>query len=266
VTGITLLIAGPSRETTFWLLTGGASLAFALGILAEPLSILANVLGVPYLPLYDTDAFFAPALFSLLTFACLSGRDTWRKVIDAGKARGAALVAATFLLLLGGNPAVLREFDFHAVPTYAFYETISSEREDFIVLTYPFGLANSQDKQRLGEGAFLSEYALWHHKRTVSGVAPHYEPATHEALRDTGFLFPDSLSANALDAAAENMAAAVQEWRIGYIVAHEELLAPQTLHTIDVLSEESGVLCPPVERDGLVIFRARWHPAGCESE
>ncbi len=253
--------APSSRRTNVWLVTGGLCLLVAFGLLPEPLRVLAGALALPYQPLYDYEMFYGLALFALLVYGCSGWGEAWGSLANPLLRRG-MLAGALGLILLTG-PAVLRPLETHTVAAPPFYGEIAAEPEDYLLLVYPFGLQNADGDQALGEGAYLIREAVWHHKRTLSGIG-HYEPEVYQNFEAMPFLFPESLPAGELDEAAEALGVAVREWRMGYVVAHADLLSAEALQAVDELATRSDALCPAVRHGNLIVYRARWHPYGCE--
>jgi hypothetical protein len=260
---VALLFAQPARKVVCWAILGGLYLLVAVGLLPEPLRMIAGALAMPYQPLYDREVFFGLALIVLLIFGLLAWRDVWERV--GGTVWVWVAGAAALALIAAAAPSTFNPLERHPVQAPAIYDQIAAEPEDYLLLAYPFGLLNTQDGEALGENAALSQYAVWHHKRTLGGIAPHYEPTVHDRFREVPFLFPEALEPGDYADAADALGVAVREWRVGYVVVYPDLLAADALDTIAVLAQESDALCPATVQDGLVIYRARWHPAGCES-
>ncbi len=248
------------RGARFWLVAGVGSLLFAFGALPDLSRMVIGALGLPFQPVYGIAIFFGVAAFALTVYACLAlGR-------LAAVPRPVTWLAAGGLLLamVAADYPALRGLPQHRVEAAPYYATIAADREDYFVLDYPFGLLGAQDGRATGSAAYLARAAVWHGKRTVSGVAAYYPPAHHALMEGYPFLFPERLTPDQMGAAAESLGRAVREWRIGYVVVHPDLLGEADRAAVDALAAESGALCPAVSRDGLLFYRARWHPAGCE--
>ncbi len=256
-----LLLARPGRRAAFWLAAGGGLLIFAAGVLPEPVRLLAGALDLPYQPLYPSQWLYGPAAFALIAAAAEGWGPAWARLPDGASAGAGA--AALIGLIAAGLPA-LRPIDLHRIPVEPFYAQIAAEPEDYLLLEYPFGVWSDQEGIALGEGVYLARYAAWHGKRVIGGPLPGPAPAL-EFYRQMAFLPAANLSADGITAAAPALARAVTTWRIGYVIAHRDALPEPALAAITDLAEASGALCPPVERGGLRVFRARWHPAGCEA-
>jgi hypothetical protein len=84
----------------------------------------------------------------------------------------------------------------------------------------------------------------------------------HAAFAEVPFLHPLGDASDSANTAVK-LAQAVQEWRIGYVVLHLELLDEHQQSWLKLLVSQSNALCPGVQRGSLLVFRARWYPAGC---
>lgn len=264
---LTLVAAGrrAGREVVFWLAVAGAGLLIGFGLLPDPLQFLLAGLGFPATPLADRAFFFGPALLALVTAGGLAWGSAWKPA--AQTLRWGSLSAALALILVT-NPATFRAIPTHPLDPPAFYASIAAEPEDYILLEYPFGLACPPDGVAIGgapSGAYLARYALWHHKRTAGGVLPHCDSRLVAAVGETAYLFPEGLPEPERDSAAAALAGAVRAARIGYAVIHRDLLTAEAHEAAADLLNRSGALCPPVKHGDLSVYRARWHPAGCDA-
>jgi hypothetical protein len=160
-------------------------------------------------------------------------------------------------------PSSVRSLNNTSIPAYSFYSTVANEPEDYYLLTYPNGLLSTLTREHTGDAAYLFQYAVWHHKRSLGGVAPYYDPIIVSNLSSMDFLYLENGAPANMASAASEMSMAVREWRIGYVVIHPEQLPLETIQSIKELLGKTGALCPPVARDGLIVYRALWHPYGC---
>jgi hypothetical protein len=267
------LIAGLAVVTAFfapgegrrgmWLVVGGVALLMGMALLPDPVYMLLAGLGMRVYPLAERGYLFGVGLFALMVYAALGWRETWGDAL-ARPAYGWGAAAALIALALGTNPATIRAMPRHTVDVPDFYAAIAAEPESYVLVDLPFGLVSTLDGAALGEGADLAQYAVWHHKRPLGAPAPYYEPRVFDDLSGQAFLFPGALDGADSGEAARALAEAVDEWRIGYVVLHPDRMAEDAAEAFDALAEESGALCPAVEGDGLIVYRAQWHPAGCE--
>lgn len=259
--GLTVLLAPPGNHRWRWLCVAALGIIIGVGVMPDPLQMAASALGLPYNPLADRDFFFGPALFAILMYAT----QTWQAVWQTGTypLRWAGVWLSALLLGLGTNSDTWHALPTTAVNVPAFYPSIAAEPEDYIVLDYPFGLNDVSEEAVLGKAAYLARYSVWDDKRSMSGLAPYYSARVFEKASETSFLFPDSVTDATRDETAQALGTATREWRIGYVVVHPELLSDQIQTIIQDLAQRSDSLCPPTNQDGLIIYRAKWHPYGC---
>jgi len=260
--GLLLAREGDALRGRGWLALGAVNLLFAFGLLPAPARMFSGMLALPWLPTHSSLAYFGTAAFALLVFAVENLAPRWEGL----SARWRWIAGGAALLLIGAGAAIgLRGFTTHPVSVPAFYTEIAAEPEDYFLLEVPFGLANTQDGGLTGsaEGAALVRYAAWHGKRTLSGAAYYFTPDQHARLAGLAWLFPQALGEDGIQAAAPDLAEAVNTWRFGYVIVHPDLLDAQALQAIDALAEHSEALCPAQHRDGLIIYRALWQPGGC---
>ncbi len=253
-----------SRSSKPWLVLGSICIVFALDILPEPLQMVTGALRIPFLPLYGFESFFGPAIVALAVFGSLNWGAKRRTAIDK-RMSWLAGTAALLVIITLSFAARQRDKTFQQVSasTAKFYSGISHEPEDYLLLNFPFGLSNVQDENSLGEHAHLAQYAAWHRKRTLSGVAHYYEPAVFDSFAAMTFLFPEFDDLQEMENAAQALASAVNTWRIGYVVVHSELVATDVVQSIDEMADLTGALCPGIRRHNLISYRAKWHPYGC---
>jgi hypothetical protein len=267
------LIAGLAAATAFfapdedrrglWLVVGAAALLMGMALLPDPVYALLAGLGMRVYPLAAREYLFGVGLFALVVYVALGWRGPWGDAL-ARPAYEWGAATALIALALAANPATFRATPRHTVDVPAFYTQIAAEPESYVLVELPFGLVSTLDGAALGEGADLARYAAWHHKRPLGAPAPYVEPRVFDALAGQAFLFPGALDDAGGGEAARALAVAVDEWRIGYVVLHPDRMAGDAVEMFDALAAESGALCPAVEGDGLIVYRARWHPAGCE--
>ena len=250
------------RSARPWFVLGAANIVFALGLLPGPLDLVSGALRLRLSALHTPDAFWPPAMLAMTVFAVL-GWTKWQRTQPSKTAVTLTVIVAVGLVGAGIiSPADRGLVQHTSGAASAFYAQVAGDPEDFLILQYPFGLHNLQDGQATGGSAHLVQYAVWHHKRTLSGVAPHFTPAVHAAFAEVPFLHPLGDASDSANTAVK-LAQAVQEWRIGYVVLHTELLDEHQQGWLKLLVSQSNALCPGVQRGSLLVFRARWYPAGC---
>ncbi|MBN1123032.1 MAG: hypothetical protein JXJ17_18290 [Anaerolineae bacterium] len=255
-----IVLSREVRNQVFWTVVGGSALIMGLGLLPDPLHIVLRGIGVAYTPLADQWMLIGGALIALLMIGCTAAGKWWSET-ESVRWKWIAGITAV-VLIFGTNLPGLRSMPTQPVEATGFYREIAGEPEDYIVLEYPFGAWSASDGERLGDDASLMLNAVWHHKRTLSIAAPYIEEDVFEQLERDHFLNPIQIG-DQMDRASDQLARAVNERRIGYVVVHPELVSTGNRVMIDELAAQSGALCAPFEQDGLIIYRARWHPAGC---
>src|SRR5574341_59072 len=261
-----LVVARPFHEVSRWFYLFLYLCVVGTGLLPRPLQALAFVLNLPFQTLYDAQIFWGGAVFALTMLTSLGWSDLWTRRLERGYAQWIAVAGALIAILLVGELASnssIRPLYTTPMRTYAFYSSLASESEDYYVLTYPNGLLSTLTDEHPGDEPHLFQYAVWHHKRSLGGIAPYYDPVIAANLSGMGFLYVDSDTPTDLETASSSMSAAIREWRIGYVVIHTDELTPETVSRIQELAAASDALCPPVQRENLVIYRALWHPYGC---
>lgn len=259
---VTAFFAPRGPRKGMWLAVGGVALLIGMALLPDPVYMLLAGLGMRVYPLAARGYLFGVALFALIVYATIGWREPWGDVLFR-PAYGWGAVGALLILALATNHATFRALPRHTAAVPEFYAGIAAEPESYVLIDLPFGVASTLDGAALGEGAEFARYAVWHHKRPLGAPAPYVEPRVFDALAGQAFLFPgadDQPGGEAVRA----LAAAVDEWRVGYVVLHPDRMADGAVEAFDALAKESGALCPAVERDGLIVYRAEWHPAGCE--
>lgn len=261
--GVVALLSSPvNGERWVWLAAGVVGTLVGLGLAPDPLMFMAGGLGLPRLPLADQFFYFGIALFAIVTLAgLLASERRWLEDIR----RAWAAAGAVLVVCLISNPALVRQVPRHTVEVPDVYREIALEPEDYILLQYPFGLWSASNDQRVGEGTYLARYAIWHGKRPAGGPVPFFEPRLLAWAAEASYLSPANMNRDPAQA-AQDLARVVDEGRVGYAVVHTDLLDPMTLAIIRRTAEDSGALCPAYVRGNLIVYRARWHPEGCEIE
>ncbi len=263
-----LLFMLPRGEGLFWLVVGTALLVIGAGIIPDPLSILAGALNIAYQPLYTRTSFLGPSVFALIMFAAMAWNEVWGRPVRR-LVRWVAVLGVMALLVL--IPLVeLRQSDsMTELRPAPIYSEIAREPEDYYVLDYPNGLTNTFDtgsNASQANTAYLSVYAVWHHKRTISGIGPYYSPEFVEQTNTLSFLHPATIPSARFEAAARELETAVNGWRIGYIFVHVDSLSPEEFEATTRLIEASNSVCAPMDiaGDRVKVYRTHWHPFGCE--
>ncbi len=258
---ITVLVRRQFRGNPFWLIVTGILFLVAYGIFPDLLGLFARIINYPSSPLYNREMFYGLMILSGIVYIATEWQVLWEAWANPLFKWGAVL--AFLLAIVFTNPQTWRAFENHPPETHDFYTEIASEPEDYAILVYPAGILSVQNGIMLGNHPYLVENAVWHHKRTVTGILPYAEPRLIAEFENMAFLYPAEIPSHRIDSSAEMFREAVNEWRIGYIVVHSNLLTNSELQTIDLLAQQSGAVCPADTRGELIIYRAKWHPFGC---
>ncbi|MGI0486954.1 hypothetical protein ACN4EK_16055 [Pantanalinema rosaneae CENA516] len=145
------------------------------------------------------------------------------------------------------------------------YTAIGQEGGDYAVLEVPFGLKSLSSEQTLGTGATLQQYAVEHHKRSLSGmltrdgleVFQHYTDSPLFRLLAGEPVIPSP-------EIAADLKKTIQQEQIGYLVVHPDQLplAQRTL-IFNFLNAQPQNLCKVFTDSVTVVYRTSWHPFGC---
>lgn len=259
--GAAIFFTRPTKHSYFWLVMAILSLLWASGFILDPVRLLAAALRLESSTLYSQTIYFGVSTFAFIMFMMVSWSDPlFKRPVITRIALGGAL-----LVIVALAPALRREFPIHNVQLEPVYTMMASEPEDYLLVEYPFGLESVLDGRTLGTGSALTGSAVWHHKRTLSGVAPFYSNSIFADFEAMQFLFPEALEDDQIPAAAEELAVAVEQWRIGYVIVHPDLVGSD-MQNLQALIDETTVFCSPFQSGKLTIYRARWHPVGCDQE
>ncbi len=237
----------------------GINLLIASGLLSSPDRLLLNLFNIPPLPLARLDTYLGGALIVAVIYAALAWEDKWLTIKET--AWKYIVIAAALAVVSIFN--VVKNYPHKELEIYPFYESIAAEPEDYLLLNYPFGIRDSYG-QTIGQAADLVVYSAWHQKRTLSGINLFYPPELYAQFEQMRFLYPGQLASDEFAPAANNLTEAINTWRIGYVVIHTEKLSSEQLEAIQQLIRESDALCQASQQQGLLIYRAKWHPDGCE--
>ncbi|GAB4448686.1 MAG: hypothetical protein Kow00120_18870 [Anaerolineae bacterium] len=251
-------------ERWVWLLTAVTPLVLALG---PDITVGEQVIPLPYRILHDAMQgqyrnpvrFVVPGVFGLILFCALS----WRPVLarlrrPAARAGLVAVVLAAFTLDLG----LLQPFPVLFPPDYAIYHEIGAEPGDYVILEVPVGVHSGWTG--MGDGKRLQYYAPDHQKKLVNGSISRIPWQDHDFYADSRLL--SWLAGDAdfdTQAAPRELAQAVEEWPVGYVIVHPDLIPEARLpEYLGFLNVEQSV-CFYKAEVGLFIYRAHWHPEGC---
>ena len=251
------------RERWLWLAAAVAPFVLALG---PDIEIGGQLVPLPYRVLHDlmhgqyrnAVRFSVPGVFALIVFCALSWRpaaarlrsQTWRAGLVAG-------LLALFALDLG----LLKPFPVRFPPDYAIYHEIGQEPGDWVIFEIPTGVYSGWTG--FGYGQYLMYYAPDHEKRLVNGTLSRIPGMSHVFYEKSPLLL--GFAGNALDTQAvpRELARAVDAWPVGYVIVHPDLLPPERIWEYVGLLNVQESICFYKAEQGLLIYRAHWHPGGC---
>ena len=252
------------RERWLWLLTAVAPFVLALG---PDIEIGAQVIPMPYRLLHDLMGgqyrnpvrFAVPGVFALIVFCALAWRPLAAR-LQRPAARVGLVAAALAAFALDLN--VMQPFPVRFPPDYAIYHEIGQEPGDYVILEVPVGVHSGWTG--MGEGHYLMYYAPDHQKRLVNGTLSRIPWQYHYVFFESPLL---SWLAGAApfdtQAAPRELAEAVEAWPVGYVIVHPDLMPRErTVEDLGALNTHESI-CFYKAQEGLLIYRARWHPGGC---
>jgi hypothetical protein len=248
------------RERWLWLAMAVIPFLLALG---PDIEVGGRLIPLPYRILHDLMngqyrnpvRFSVPGVFALMMFCALSWGPAWARL------RRADVVAGGLLVLFALDLGILAPFPILKPPDYAIYHEIGEEAGDWVIFEVPVGTHSGWTG--IGNGQYLMYYAPEHEKRLVNGTLSRMPWQYHYVLFEAPLLM--GFAGNALDTQAvpRELARAVDEWPVGYVIVHPDLLLrARMLEYVGLLNMQTSI-CFYKAEDGLLIYRAHWHPAGC---
>ncbi len=250
------------RARWLWLAIAAGLFVFALG---PDIEVGGQLIPMPYRALHDAlqgqyrtpVRLTVPALFALVTFCALSflpliERARWRSII-------AAATMAAFTLDFG----LLNPFPVAFPPDYAIYHEIGQEPGDWVLFEVPTGMHSGY--YGIGRGQRLMFYAPVHHKRLVNGLIARIPWTSHVFYEQTPLLTAFSGERHALDppTVSRALTRSVDAWPVGYVIVHPDLLPGERLLEYTGFLNMQESICFYKAEEGLLIYRAAWHPKGC---
>ena len=261
-----------TRERWLWLGTGAACALLALG---PDIEVAGARVPLPYMLLwrvqngqYRTPSrFLLPGALALITFVVMTA-PWWVDALQSALRRypprriaAGAFTAAVILFSL--DYGVARPLPVHAVPDYPIYHEIGAEDGDYVVLQVPLGTGLAY--WPTGRRFDLMHYGGVHHKKQVSGLLSRAPWQVRVYYEEKSALLSAVAFVRPLDtqAAPRELAKAVDEWPLGYIVIHRNYLSePEAREMAGFFNMQESVCFVRAEAD-LMIYRAHWHPKGC---
>jgi hypothetical protein len=249
---------------------------FWLGLAVPPVILAAGgfisvgetTLTLPYVWLHDLfgGQFRYPERFSMvflipaLTFACM--------VLSAGRATRLLPPALLLLLIALDTRLYLPIPTRPAPPEYGFYRAMAQEAEEYVVVEVPTGGSSGEGIVGEREYSALQFYGTVHGKRMVNGHIARVNTWHYWWMRTDDAMMSWLGQRRLLE--AETVTAQLRqrltEWPIGYIVIHRDLIwrsGPTQQEIFGYFNQQDDLVCPAWVEGEAVVYRARWHPAGC---
>ena len=258
-------LGGDRKGRWVWLLIAGVSLLLALGpyLSLEPYSDFR--LSLPYLLLhnllrgqYRTPVRFAfPAVFGLSVFIALQGQAVLDRFRLAGSLRLCVIGALLGLVVL--DYRLLRPFPIFLVKDYAVYQEVAEDPSDVVLIEVPMGLYSYA---MYGNGERLIYYQATHEKRIPSGALSRMNTIPYSYYRSFDFFEAIAQRADLTPAAEDELAQLVEEWNIGYVIVHRDMLDQGWLQQLPPFFTTHPSLCFWRAEGELLAYRTR-PPEGC---
>lgn len=186
---------------------------------------------------------------------------------------GRIFVLMLLFLALAADVRLFESAPLIPVPTdYAFYHAMGAEQgepyDDYVVLEVPNGAATGELIIGDERAIQLQYYGITHQKRMVNGFI------SRAPLEHYWYLLTDDPMLSWLgqrrqleaDTVRQQLAERIDDWRIGYIVVHRDLIGRDSTTTQEILgffNAQRDLLCPYTVEGDAVVYRTRWHPDGC---
>lgn len=208
---------------------------------------------------------------------------TWTPLLRRRRAAMAGL-SLVFLLMaadvrLYETPPVSQTFRWEQIapvepslPAYDFYAAIGQERgpayDRLVLLEVPTGVSTGEVIIGDARASQLQFYGMQHRKRMVNGFisrAP-VEIFWPVNVDDPLLSWLGQRRQLELDTVEAGLRRAVDEWPLGYIVVHQDMIGRNSSTPQEIIGWLNGLddwVCPwVIERDA-VVYRTRAHPDGC---
>jgi hypothetical protein len=183
---------------------------------------------------------------TMLRWKWLAERVWWQRAIVSG-----------LMLVFVWDYDLLKPFPITTMPDYQAYRAIAQDPGDFAVLEVPIGVRTGFAV--VGRGETLQYYAPFHQHPTPTGYLSRlpsevldyfYHDPLLGALTLSQALSPQA----AVDAQLSQL---IQNWNIGYVILHRDLLEPGRVKSLGDLLNRQPLLEKLGEEGPLVIYKAR---------
>jgi len=248
-----------------WLVIAVASLLLALGpyLSLEPYTDFR--LPLPYLVLhkllrgqYRTPVRFAvPAIFSLSIFVALKGQAVLDRLRVVRPIRLGLVGGMLFLIILDYN--LLRPFPIFFPKEYTVYQEVAKDPRDVVLLEVPLGVYSYA---QFGHGEKLIYYQSIHKKRIPSGALSRMSLTAYDYFHSFNLLEAIAGNADLTPAATDELTQLVEQWNIGYVLVHRDMLKREGLQQLPPFFTAHPSLCFWQAEGDLLAYRTR-PPEGC---
>jgi len=248
VTIVVWVLGGARKGGGLWLAVAAASLLLALGPYPslEPHTEIFR-LPLPYLALHKLlrgqyrcpVRFAVPAVFSLSTFIALGGRAVLDRLRVAQPLR--LVLVGGMLLLIVMDYDLLRPFPIFFPRDYAVYREVAKDSRDVVLLEVPFGVDTGYIL--FGHGHQLIYYQPIHRKRIPSGALSRMSLTAVNHFRSYHLFEAIAGKADLNPAAADELAQLIEQWNIGYVLVHRDLLSQEELQQLPPFFATHPSLC-----------------------
>ncbi len=265
---IGLGIWGQARKNKLWLSIAFVSLVFALGpyLSLEPL-LKTFRLPLPYYllhKLFDGQyrapvRFAVPAVFGFSMFIVLEGQALLDRYKTAWTLRLGIAGVMLFLIVL--DYGLLCPFPIFYPAKYTVYQEIANDPDDdVVVLEVPLGVDTGYTL--FGHGQQLIYYQPIHEKRILNGAISRMPLTAVNDFRSYHLLQAIAGKEEMHTAAASELTQLVEQWNIGYVLIHRDLLTDKESRHILPFFATHPLLCFWRAEGDLLAYHTRL-PGGC---
>jgi len=256
------VLGGARKGGGLWLAVAAASLLLALGPYPslEPHSGTLR-LPLPYLVLHKLlrgqyrcpVRFAVPAVFSLSIFIASRGQAALDR-LRVAQALRLGLVGG-MLLLIVVDYRLLHPFPIFFPRDYAVYREVAEDPRDVVLLEVPLGVDTGYTL--FGHGQQLIYYQPIHRKRILNGALSRMPLTAVDYFRSFNLLEAIAGKTDLNPAAADELTQLVEQWNIGYVFVHRDLLSQKELQQLPPLFATHPSLCFWRAEGDLLAYRTR---------
>lgn len=202
--------------------------------------------------------FAVPAVFCMSVLIALQGKAVLDRFRMAQPFR-IGLVGG-ILALVVWDYGLFRPFPVFFPKEYAAYHEIARDPRDIVLLEVPLGVDTGYTLY--GHGQQLIYYQPIHQKRIPNGALSRMSLSYEHYFNSYLLLRAITGNENLAPAAADELPLLIQEWHIGYVLIHLDLLTQNELRQLPPFFAQHPSLCFWRMEGDLVVYRPRT-PEGC---